>query len=78
MIAMRWTVPAMPALAVTTTARLPTAIATRMQEAVARGAAWPEAQARLLASTPEAFSRFVRAEFARFGQIIRDADIKGE
>jgi len=47
--------------------------------------ATPEAQARFLAmgaepvaSTPEAFARFVRAEYDRFGALIRDADIKGE
>jgi tripartite-type tricarboxylate transporter receptor subunit TctC len=65
--------------------RLPAALATRMQENVARVLATPEAQARFLAmgadpvaSTPEAFARFVRAEYDRFGQLIRDADIKGE
>jgi tripartite-type tricarboxylate transporter receptor subunit TctC len=48
-------------------------------------AATPEAQARFLSlgadpvvSTPEAFGRFVRAEYERFGKLIRDADIKGE
>jgi tripartite-type tricarboxylate transporter receptor subunit TctC len=65
--------------------RLPAALATRMQENVARVLATPEAQARFLAmgaepvaSTPEAFARFVRAEYDRFGALIRDADIKGE
>ncbi len=65
--------------------RLPGALATRMQENVARVLATPEAQARFLAmgadpvaSTPEAFARFVCAEYDRFGQLIRDADIKGE
>lgn len=65
--------------------RLPPALATRMQENVARVLATPEAQARFLAmgadpiaSTPEAFARFVRAEYDRFGQLIRDADIKAE
>ncbi len=42
-----------------------------------RRASWPWG-AEPIASTPEAFSRFVRAEFERFGQLIRDADIKGE
>lgn len=65
--------------------RLPPTLATRMQENVARVLAAPEAQARFLAmgaepvaSTPEAFARFVRSEYDRFGQLIRDADIKGE
>ena len=65
--------------------RLPMALATRMQENVARVLATPEAQARFLAmgaepvaSTPEAFARFVRSEYDRFGALIRDADIKGE
>ncbi|UPY37381.1 tripartite tricarboxylate transporter substrate binding protein [Sediminicoccus sp. KRV36] len=65
--------------------RLPPALATRMQQAVARVLATPEAQARFLAmgaepvaSTPEAFSRFLREEYDRFGRLIRDADIKGE
>jgi len=65
--------------------RLPPALATRMQENVARVLAMPEAQARFLAmgaepiaSTPEAFARFVRAEHDRFGSLIRDADIKAE
>jgi tripartite-type tricarboxylate transporter receptor subunit TctC len=65
--------------------RLPAALATRMQENVARVLATPEAQARFLAmgadpiaSTPEAFARFVRSEYDRFGALIRDADIKGE
>jgi tripartite-type tricarboxylate transporter receptor subunit TctC len=65
--------------------RMPAAMATRIQEGVARMAATPEAQARFLSlgadpvvSTPEAFGRFVRAEYERFGKLIRDADIKGE
>jgi tripartite-type tricarboxylate transporter receptor subunit TctC len=65
--------------------RLPAALATRMQENVARVLATPEARARFLAmgaepvaSPPEAFARFVRAEYDRFGSLIRDADIKAE
>ena len=65
--------------------RLPAALATRMQESVARVLATPEALARFLAmgaepvaSPPEAFARFVRAEYDRFGALIRDADIKAE
>ncbi len=65
--------------------RMPAAMATRIQEGVARMAATPEAQARFLSlgadpvvSTPEAFGRFVPAEYERFGKLIRDADIKGE
>ena len=65
--------------------RLPAALATRTQENVARVLATPEAQARFLAmgadpigSTPDAFTRFVRSEYDRFGALIRDADIKDE
>jgi tripartite-type tricarboxylate transporter receptor subunit TctC len=65
--------------------RMPAAMATRIQEGVARMAATPEAQARFLSlgadpvvSTPAEFGRFVRAEYERFGKLIRDADIKGE
>jgi tripartite-type tricarboxylate transporter receptor subunit TctC len=65
--------------------RMAPALATRIQESVARMAATPEAQARFaslgaepVASSPEAFGRFVRAEYERFGKLIRDADIKGE
>jgi tripartite-type tricarboxylate transporter receptor subunit TctC len=65
--------------------RLPASLAARMQDSVARVLATPEARARFLAmgaepigSTPEAFSRFVREEYDRFGRLIRDADIRGE
>lgn len=65
--------------------RMAPAVATRIQESVARMAATPEAQARFrsmgaepVASTPEAFGRFVRTEYERFGRLIREADIKGE
>ena len=65
--------------------RLPAPLALRMQQAVARVLATPEALARFqamgatpIASTPEAFGQFVRAEHARFGRLVRDADIKGE
>ncbi|MEI6159150.1 MAG: tripartite tricarboxylate transporter substrate binding protein [Roseococcus sp.] len=65
--------------------RLPASLAARMQDSVARVLATPEVRARFLAmaaepigSTPEAFSRFVREEYDRFGRLIRDADIKGE
>jgi len=65
--------------------RLPEALATRAQQSVARVLASPEAQARFLAmgaepvaSTPEAFSRFVRAEYGRFGRLVRDANITAE
>ncbi|WP_431304432.1 Bug family tripartite tricarboxylate transporter substrate binding protein [Sediminicoccus sp. BL-A-41-H5] len=65
--------------------RMAPALANRIQEGVARMAATPEAQARFasmgaepVASTPAAFAAFVRAEFDRFGRLIREADIKGE
>lgn len=64
---------------------LPPAIEARMQQAVARAVASPEAAARFaamgadpVATTPEEFSRFVRSEYDRWGRLIRDADIKGE
>ena len=65
--------------------RLPPSIAERMQQAVARVMATPEARARFLAmgadpvaSTPAEFSRFLVSEHDRFGRLIRDAEIKGE
>ena len=65
--------------------RMAPALANRIQEGVARMAATPEAQARFasmgaepVASTPAAFAEFVRAEYDRFGRLIREADIKGE
>jgi tripartite-type tricarboxylate transporter receptor subunit TctC len=65
--------------------RMAPALANRIQESVARMAATPEAQARFasmgaepVASTPSAFAEFTRAEFERFGRLIREADIKGE
>lgn len=64
---------------------LPPAIATRMQQAVARVCRREDARARFvamganpIASTPEEFSRFCASEYERFGRLVRDADIKGE
>jgi tripartite-type tricarboxylate transporter receptor subunit TctC len=64
---------------------LPDAIATRLHGQIARAAATEEARARfaamgadVVASTPAEFARFARAEYERFGRLIRDADIKGE
>ena len=64
---------------------LPPAIATRMQQAVARMVVSPDSASRFtamgadpIASTPEAFASFVHSEYARWGQLVRDADIKAE
>ncbi|MDB5413900.1 MAG: tripartite tricarboxylate transporter substrate binding protein [Rubritepida sp.] len=64
---------------------LPPALAARMQQAVARVVAATDPKARFaamganpVASTPADFARFVGTEYARWGQLVRDADIKGE
>ena len=64
---------------------LPPAIATRMQQAVARIVVSPDSASRFtamgadpIASTPEAFASFVHSEYARWGQLVSDADIKAE
>ena len=64
---------------------LPPAIATRMQQAVARMVVSPDSASRFtamgadpIASTPEAFASFVHSEYARWGQLVSDADIKAE
>ncbi|HYF08969.1 MAG TPA: tripartite tricarboxylate transporter substrate binding protein [Acetobacteraceae bacterium] len=66
-------------------ARTPPAIVARLQQAWATAAATPEARQRLdalgsvaVADTPEAFDRFARAEFERWGRLIRDANIRAD
>ena len=65
--------------------RTPSAILARMQDAVARAVAEPETRARLdalgaepVADTPERFDRFARAEYERWGQLVRDAGITAD
>lgn len=57
-------------------------LADRLSRQIARGLAGEEARARfaamgaeVVASAPEAFARFARAEFERFGRLVRDANI---
>ncbi|MCA3337790.1 MAG: tripartite tricarboxylate transporter substrate binding protein [Roseomonas sp.] len=64
-------------------ARTPPAIIARLQQAVANAARNPETRARLdalgaepVADSPEDYARFVRAEFDRWGKLVRDARIK--
>ncbi len=64
-------------------ARTPPAIIARMQQAVATAARNPETRARFdalgaepVADSPEDYARFVRAEFDRWGKLVRDARIK--
>lgn len=64
---------------------LPDAVAARLHGQVARAAATEEARARftamgadVVASTPAEFARFARAEYERFGRLIRDANIQAE
>ena len=64
-------------------ARTPPAIIARMQQAVATAARNPETRARFdalgaepVADGPEDYARFVRAEFDRWGKLVRDARIK--
>jgi tripartite-type tricarboxylate transporter receptor subunit TctC len=64
---------------------LPDAVAARLHGQIARAAATEEARARftamgadVVASTPAEFARFARAEYERFGRLIRDANIQAE
>jgi len=64
-------------------ARTPPAIIARLQQAVAAATRNPETRARfdalgaeLVADSPEDYARFVRAEFDRWGKLVRDAKIK--
>jgi tripartite-type tricarboxylate transporter receptor subunit TctC len=64
-------------------ARTPLAIINRLQQAVAAAARNPETRARFdalgaepVADSPEDYARFVRAEFDRWGKLVRDARIK--
>ncbi len=63
--------------------RTPPAIINRLQQAVAAAARNPETRARFdalgaepVADSPEDYARFVRAEFDRWGKLVRDARIK--
>ena len=64
-------------------ARTPPAIINRLQQAVAAAARNPETRARFdalgaepVADSPEDYARFVRAEYDRWGKLVRDARIK--
>jgi tripartite-type tricarboxylate transporter receptor subunit TctC len=64
-------------------ARTPHAIIARLQQAVAAAARNPETRARFdalgaepVADSPEDYARFVRAEYDRWGKLVRDARIK--
>ena len=64
---------------------LPADITTKLQTEVARVLALPEVRQRLgvlgfeaIGSTSEEFARYIEAESAKYGQIIRDAKIKAE
>lgn len=64
-------------------ARTPAAIVAKLQQAWANASATPEARQRLdalgstaVADTPAEFDRFTRAEFDRWGQLIRAANIR--
>jgi len=64
-------------------ARTPPGIINRLQQAVAAAARNPETRARFdalgaepVADSPEDYARFVRAEFDRWGKLVRDARIK--
>ena len=64
-------------------ARTPPAIINRLQQAVAAAACNPETRARFdalgaepVADSPEDYARFVRAEYDRWGKLVRDARIK--
>ncbi|MCR0980789.1 Bug family tripartite tricarboxylate transporter substrate binding protein [Roseomonas populi] len=65
--------------------RLPAERAEEMQQAVAAAVRLPELRAQLdalgavpVADTPDQFSAFVRNEYARWGKLVRDANIKPE
>lgn len=64
-------------------ARTPPAIIARLQQAVAAAARNPETRARFdalgaepVADSPEDYARFVRAEYDRWGKLVRDARVK--
>ncbi|MCA3363801.1 MAG: tripartite tricarboxylate transporter substrate binding protein [Roseomonas sp.] len=64
-------------------ARTPPNIIARLQQAVAGAARNPETRARFdalgaepVADSPEDYARFVRAEYDRWGKLVRDAKIK--
>jgi tripartite-type tricarboxylate transporter receptor subunit TctC len=64
-------------------ARIPPAIINRLQQAVASAVRNPETRARFdalgaepVADSPEDYARFVRAEYDRWGKLVRDARIK--
>jgi tripartite-type tricarboxylate transporter receptor subunit TctC len=64
-------------------ARTPPAIINRLQQAVAAAARNPETRARFealgaepVADSPEDYARFVRAEYDRWGKLVRDVRIK--
>ncbi len=64
-------------------ARTPPAIINRLQQSVAAAARNPETRARFdalgaepVADSPEDYARFVRAEYDRWGKLVRDARIK--
>jgi tripartite-type tricarboxylate transporter receptor subunit TctC len=64
-------------------ARTPPAIVNSLQQAVATAARNPETRARFealgaepVADSPEDYARFVRAEYDRWGKLVRDARIK--
>jgi len=64
-------------------ARTPPAIIARLQQAVAIAARSPETRTRFdalgaepVADSPEDYARFVRAEYDRWGKLVRDARIK--
>ena len=64
-------------------ARTPSTIINRLQQAVAAAARNPETRARFdalgaepVADSPEDYARFVRAEYDRWGKLVRDARIK--
>jgi tripartite-type tricarboxylate transporter receptor subunit TctC len=66
-------------------AKTPQSIVDRISEETRKALAHPELAKRLadlgaepLGSTPEAFTTFVRAEYAKWGKLIRDAGIKVE
>lgn len=66
-------------------AATPGAVVLALREAVAAALATPEARARLetlgaepVADTPEAFADFTRAEYARWGRLVRDAKIEAQ
>jgi tripartite-type tricarboxylate transporter receptor subunit TctC len=65
--------------------RTPPAIVTRLQQAVAQAVAAPEARERLaalgaepVADTPDAFANFTRAEYERWGRLVREANIRAD